>query len=78
MSASNSQPEPSFEQSLQHLEKLVERLEQGQLPLQESIDLFREGVQTARQCHTFLSDAQQVVEQLEQQEAADEPPGDSE
>ncbi len=54
----------NFEQSLKQLETLVERLEQGQLPLQESIELFREGVVAAQQCQTYLSEAQQVVEQL--------------
>lgn len=54
----------SFEQTLSQLETMVDKLEQGQLPLQESIDLFREGVQAARQCHNYLSEAQLVVEQL--------------
>lgn len=54
----------SFEHTLNQLETMVDKLEQGQLPLQESIDLFREGVQAARQCHSYLSEAQLVVEQL--------------
>jgi len=50
-----------FEQSLIQLETLVERLEQGQLPLQESIKLFREG-------QAYLNEAQQVVDQLKNEE----------
>ncbi len=68
-----SESSTNFEQSLKQLETLVEQLEQGQLPLQESIKLFREGVDAARQCHSYLSDAQQVIDQLnaEQQETSD-------
>lgn len=64
MAKSQDQSEINFEQSLKQLESLVERLEQGQLPLQESINLFQQGINAAKQCHTYLSEAQQVVEQL--------------
>ena len=37
----------SFEASLKELEKLVEKLEQGQLPLDESLQLYEQGMQTA-------------------------------
>lgn len=72
MSKPTDQPKPDFEQSLKQLETLVERLEQGQLPLQESITLFREGVDAAKQCHAYLNEAQQVVEQLNTQQTAAE------
>ncbi len=64
MAKSQDQSEINFEQSLKQLESLVERLEQGQLPLQESINLFQQGIHAAKQCHTYLNEAQQVVEQL--------------
>ena len=68
-----SKEKDSFEQTLKQLETLVEQLEQGQLPLQQSIDLFREGVQAARNCHTYLNEAQLTVEQLNIEQNTDEP-----
>ncbi|MDR2216015.1 MAG: exodeoxyribonuclease VII small subunit [Nevskiaceae bacterium] len=56
--------QPDFEQSLQQLEALVERLERGDLPLSESLSLFEQGVALTRQCHARLSEAQQRVEIL--------------
>ncbi len=67
-----NKPNTNFEQSLKHMESLVERLEQGQLPLQESIKLFREGVETAKQCHSYLNEAQQVVDELNAEQSTND------
>jgi exodeoxyribonuclease VII small subunit len=61
---------PDFETSLQELETLVERLERGDLPLSESLALFEQGVALTRSCHTRLSEAQQKVSILLQQNTA--------
>lgn len=53
-----------FEQSLAELEALIGRLERGDLPLAESLDLFEQGVSLTRQCHARLSEARQRVEIL--------------
>jgi exodeoxyribonuclease VII small subunit len=53
-----------FEQSLAELEKLVERLEQGDLPLEEALKDFERGVELTRHCQTALKAAQQRVEVL--------------
>src|SRR6476660_268601 len=50
--------EPDFEQALSELEKLVERLERGDLPLDEALKTFERGVTLTRQCQTALKDAQ--------------------
>ncbi|HWL63800.1 MAG TPA: exodeoxyribonuclease VII small subunit [Steroidobacteraceae bacterium] len=55
---------PDFEQSLAELEALIGRLERGDLPLAESLDLFEQGVALTRQCHARLSGARQRVEIL--------------
>ena len=55
---------PDFEASLGELEALVERLERGDLPLEESLKDFERGVQLTRQCQGSLSEAQQKVEIL--------------
>ena len=61
---------PDFETSLQELETLVARLERGDLPLAESLALFEQGVALTRSCHTRLTEAQQKVSILLQQNGA--------
>jgi exodeoxyribonuclease VII small subunit len=61
--ARDSQP-PEFEASLNELEKLVERLERGDLPLDEALKTFERGVELTRHCQTSLKAAQQKVEIL--------------
>jgi exodeoxyribonuclease VII small subunit len=53
-----------FEQALAELEALVERLEHGDLPLDEALKAFERGVALTRQCQTSLQAAQQKVEIL--------------
>jgi len=55
---------PDFEASLEELEALVERLEQGDLPLEEALRTFERGVSLTRQCQVALAEAQQKVEIL--------------
>ena len=56
--------EPDFEQALAELEQLVERLERGDLPLDEALKTFERGVALTRHCQTSLKSAQQKVEIL--------------
>ena len=55
---------PDFEQALAELERLVERLERGDLPLDEALKTFERGVELTRHCQTSLKSAQQKVEIL--------------
>ena len=55
---------PGFEKSLEELETLVERLESGDLSLDESLKQFKRGVELTRHCQAVLEKAQQTVEQL--------------
>jgi exodeoxyribonuclease VII small subunit len=56
--------EPDFEQALAELEQLVERLERGDLPLDEALKTFERGVVLTRHCQSSLKAAQQKVEIL--------------
>ncbi|HMB44454.1 MAG TPA: exodeoxyribonuclease VII small subunit [Candidatus Methanoperedens sp.] len=56
--------EMSFEESLTELEGIVDKLEKGQLSLDESLMLFERGIKLVRECNTKLKSAQQKVEQL--------------
>ena len=55
---------PDFEKALAELEALVEKLESGDLPLDESLADFKRGVELTRQCQAVLDEAQQSVEKL--------------
>ena len=55
---------PDFEASLNELEKLVARMEQGELPLKDSLDEFERGVQLVGHCESALREAEQRVEVL--------------
>ena len=56
--------EPEFEKTLAELEKLVVKLEKGDLSLDESLSGFKHGIELTQQCQTVLDNAQQTVEQL--------------
>ena len=53
-----------FEKSLEQLNKLVEKMEQGNLPLETSLKHFEEGVGLIRQCQEALNKAEQKVKIL--------------
>ncbi len=55
---------PDFEDALKELESLVRKLESGDMPLDESLDEFKRGVELTRHCQDVLDKAQLSVEQL--------------
>jgi exodeoxyribonuclease VII small subunit len=61
---SSNPSDPDFEQALAELEKLVERLERGDLPLDEALRTFERGIALTRHCQAALKAAQQKVEIL--------------
>lgn len=62
----------SYEQAIQELEALVEKLEAGNLPLEESLALYEKASRLALQCNTQLEKAQLKIEELRVLEASDE------
>ena len=53
---------PAFEDALEELEKIVERMEDGEPSLEESLKLFERGMHLTRQCQKALDDAEQRVQ----------------
>jgi exodeoxyribonuclease VII small subunit len=53
-----------FEKSLQELELLVEKMEDGDLSLEESLKHFERGISLTRACQKALSEAEQKVQML--------------
>lgn len=55
---------PKFEECLQRLEKIVDDLEKGNVPLEQAIKLFEEGVKLSNSCRQELEAAEGKVEIL--------------
>ena len=53
-----------FEQSLSRLEKIVEALEQGDVPLDESLKMYEEGIQLSKECLETLNTAELRIKKL--------------
>jgi exodeoxyribonuclease VII small subunit len=51
-----------FEKAFQQLEKIVQRLEGEELPLDESLQLFEEGIRLSRFCHQRLEEVEKKIE----------------
>jgi exodeoxyribonuclease VII small subunit len=56
--------EKKFETAMARLEEIVQALEQGDLPLEQSLKLFEEGVKLSRICNKRLEEAERKVEVL--------------
>ncbi|MCH8896562.1 MAG: exodeoxyribonuclease VII small subunit [Gammaproteobacteria bacterium] len=56
--------QPDFEKALAELESLVENLERGELPLEETLKQFERGIELTRSCQKALQAAEQRVEIL--------------
>ena len=54
----------TFEQALERLEAIAEQLEQGSVPLDESLKLYEEGSKLAAVCNATLKNAQQKITEL--------------
>jgi exodeoxyribonuclease VII small subunit len=58
-----------FEDCLTRLEQIVGALESGNLPLEESLKVFEEGIALARRCVRYLDEAEHKIELLSRDEA---------
>jgi len=80
MSKTSGDAKLSFEQALAELEKIVSRMESGDLSLEQALAAHKRGLELARFCQQRLETAQQQVKVLEgevlKQLPADADPGD--
>jgi exodeoxyribonuclease VII small subunit len=53
-----------FEESLKKLQEIVEKLEKGDLPLEEAMECFTDGIKLAQFCHAKLEEAENKVKTL--------------
>lgn len=56
--------ELSFEEAMERLESIVGRLESGDVPLEQAIALFQEGMQLSQSCGSKLEAVERKIEQL--------------
>ena len=59
-----SEKTKDFESSLKKLEKIVSELEEGDLPLEKSIEAFEEGIKLTKHCQKMLSEAELKIKKL--------------
>ena len=57
----NEQQGKTFESSLEALEEIVGKLERGDRPLEESLELFEQGIRLSRECQERLSQAERRI-----------------
>src|SRR5919107_933517 len=55
---------PNFDAQLASLERIVRELERGDLPLEQSLELFEQGVKPSRECQERLTEAERRIEVL--------------
>ena len=53
-----------FEEAIAELERIVERLESGDVPLEEAIELFQQGMKLSHLCSQKLDQAERKIEML--------------
>lgn len=54
----------SFETALARLEKIAEKLEQGEMPLEDALKQYEDGVKAYRHCAALLSEIEKKIEML--------------
>lgn len=52
---------PTFATAMTELEEVVRKLEQGDVPLEEAIDLYKRGMELSKLCHGTLQNAEQQL-----------------
>lgn len=58
----------NFEQAIKELTEIVSKIEQGQIPLQESIDQYEKGMTLIKHCREILQKAEKRIEKISQTE----------
>jgi exodeoxyribonuclease VII small subunit len=53
-----------FEAAIAELESIVKKLEEGELPLEQSLELYERGMKLSRFCHSRLEEAERRIEVL--------------
>ncbi len=68
-STTDNAPTPTFEEAMAELEVLINKLEDGKLPLEETIEAYTRGTHLVRLCRAKIEDAEARVRRLEEDTA---------
>jgi len=68
----SSEQEAGFEEALERLEVIVEKLEDESVSLDDSIDLYEEGIALSKQCTQTLKEAELRIQKVAEQQKNDE------
>jgi len=58
----------SFEEAIKELTNIVSRIEQGQIPLQDSLEQYEKGMVLIKHCRTILQKAEKRIEKISKEE----------
>jgi exodeoxyribonuclease VII small subunit len=61
----------SFEDAIKELTNIVGKIEQGQVPLQDSLEQYEKGMALIKQCRTILQKAEKRIEKITEEKDAD-------
>ena len=61
----------SFEDAIKELTNIVGKIEQGQIPLQDSLEQYEKGMALIRHCRTTLQKAEERIEKISKQETSE-------
>ncbi|WP_417899680.1 exodeoxyribonuclease VII small subunit [Bacillus haimaensis] len=64
MSEKKTKKEVSFEEAMSELEAIVEKLEEGDVPLEEAISHYKEGMKLSKLCHDKLTHVEGEMEKI--------------
>jgi exodeoxyribonuclease VII small subunit len=60
----NNENQVTFEEAMEKLEEIVARLESGNVPLEEAINLFQDGMLLSKQCHEKLKNIEEKMDRM--------------
>ena len=62
----------SFEEAIKELTNIVGNIEQGQIPLQDSLEQYEKGMALIKQCRTILQKAEERIEKISKEEETED------
>jgi exodeoxyribonuclease VII small subunit len=68
----DKQDKPTFEQAVTELKQIVDKIEGGQIPLEESISQYEKGMALIQHCRTILLQAEKRIEKISAQQVEDD------
>jgi exodeoxyribonuclease VII small subunit len=63
----------TFEQAIGQLKEIVNKIEQGQIPLQDSLDQYEKGMALIKHCRDILQKAEKRIEKISREEPSEPP-----